>query len=774
MKNKNSAKLAQESMRIAANLCMFLWNVDSYSSEGSQIIPLVFQLARNGKKEKALEKAAASFVLLMEKAGCLTPVAPGRKFKKPYGNWRTLEKYYVEDEKSADAFTVPHEYGTGMVNVSRVAAYGFVGILHVLAAAFFGSKLPAKIASNQYDQSGPSDKIFEKIEGISRSYDDVAFLKDTMHLSEDEATFLQATYTLSRKPLLYRFIHAAFGDFDENDARTTVICNMCGFDERRVKYYLRTGEKIFDYGLVNLDGKLDKDVAQTIAEGNVDAYFSDLLKRQNVNDAFELDSFEVDERAKDNLRYFLKGDNEVNLLLYGKPGSGKTEFAKALAKACGLEAFVYKNETEMDGKNDDSSERHSIARLNCILSLERKNSVIIVDEAETVLRTRSLFGCLAQKGAINQMLDKNVNKVIWILNYTDDLDESTKRRMTYSVKFDGMSEKSMKRIAKSELDKIQMPETLRKKVLALFGKYKVTGASVKNATKTLSAISTQTMDKKQERETVALVEDILKANAALVYGRPNPKMRQEVCDSYCESVLNTSIPADRIVQMVKNAVAFDKKNKNKKTGIRILLYGLSGAGKTEFVRYIGQCLNKKVILKRASDILGMYVGESEKNIRDAFNAAKCNDTILFFDEADSFFADRSNAQRSWERTQVNEFLTQMEEFGGICICATNLKDIMDPAMQRRFHLAVEFKPLKEEGVKTLLQKYFGKYDFTPEQIDSIMRYNSVTPGDFSVLFSRVRFMDGEKVNADFIANELQTIQKEKSYFVNGKVVGFCA
>lgn len=773
MKNKNSAQKARADLRVVANIYNLIGA--SCSMEGcNSLLSLLSDLASSCKKEKALEKAAASYVELMEKAGFLTPVVPGKRYKNPYGTWIKLGKRYVEDERSAKEFCVSGRDGAAAVNLSRIASGDDTrGIMYVIAAAFFGAKLPSQLSNNMRVQSGPSESVCKKIESAARTYDDVAFLKDAMHLSEDEASLLQAACTYAENFRIRRLAHMR-EDCNEKDIRPIILCNMCGWDEYRVKDLLRTGEKLIDYGLLDLQGCLGDDVYRTISEGNIDAYFSDLLKRQNVNDAFELESFEVDEKAKNNLRYFLKGDNAANLLLYGKPGSGKTEFAKALAKACGLEAFVYKNETEMDGNGDNSSGRHSIARLNCLLSLERKDSVIIVDEAETVLRTQFFGNCIAQKGTVNQMLDKNVNKVIWILNYTNDLDESTKRRMTYSVRFNVMSEKSMKKIAKSELGKIQMPETLRKKVLALFGKYQVTGASVKNVTKTLSEIAAQSMDKKQEKEALVLAEDILKANSLLLYGRAIPKMRQEVCDSYCESVLNTSVPADRVVQMVKNAVAFDKKNKNKKTGIRILLYGLSGAGKTEFVRYIGQCLNKKVILKRASDILGMFVGESEKNIRNAFNAAKCNDTILFFDEADSFFADRSNAQRSWERTQVNEFLTQMEEFGGICICATNLKEIMDPAMQRRFHLAVEFKPLKEEGVKTLLQKYFGKYDFTPEQIDSIMRYNSVTPGDFSVLFSRVRFMDGEKVNADFIANELQTIQKEKSYLVNGKVVGFCA
>ena len=413
--------------------------------------------------------------------------------------------------------------------------------------------------------------------------------------------------------------------------------------------------------------------------------------------------------------------------------------------------------------------------MNCRLSFEKKNSVIIVDEAETLLKTRSFMGTsLAQKGAVNQMLDKNNNKVIWILNYTRELDESTKRRMTYSVRFDGIGDEAMRKIAKSELEKAQVNEALRKKVVALFSKYKVTGASVKNVVKTLKSFAAGEMTKAQEKEAFALAEDVLKANSTLVYGMEKKKNGGVVCDQYSETVLNTSVPADKIVQMIKNAAAFDKKRKNSRTGIRILLYGLSGAGKTEFVKHIAQSLKKKVVLKRASDILDCWLGNTEKNIKEAFEKADVKNSILFFDEADTFFSNRADAMHSWERTQVNEFLVQMEEFDGLCVCATNLKDIMDPAMQRRFHMLVEFKPLKEEGVRTLLKNYFGNLDFTQEQVDAITRWQSATPGDFAQLYGRIRFMDADAVNSDFVACELQQIQKEKSFLVNGKVVGFCA
>ena len=239
--------------------------------------------------------------------------------------------------------------------------------------------------------------------------------------------------------------------------------------------------------------------------------------------------------------------------------------------------------------------------------------------------------------------------------------------------------------------------------------------------------------------------------------------------NYDVSVLNTSVPAREIVQMVQNALENDRIN-HKPLGIRILFYGVSGGGKTNLAHYIADSIGKEIISKNASDILGMYVGQSEKRIADAFAMAKKQNKVLLFDEVDSFFRDRSLASQSWEITQVNEFLTQMEKFDGIVICTTNLRNIMDPAMQRRFHIMVEFRALEYDGVQTLCSKYFSGFAFTEEEIRKLCKFQSVTPGDFGNLSSRLRFMSQEKISEAYIIDELYKMQEEKQ---NGKrTVGF--
>jgi transitional endoplasmic reticulum ATPase len=109
-----------------------------------------------------------------------------------------------------------------------------------------------------------------------------------------------------------------------------------------------------------------------------------------------------------------------------------------------------------------------------------------------------------------------------------------------------------------------------------------------------------------------------------------------------------------------------------------------------FARYLAERLDLELVEKRYSDLVSMWLGESEKAIALAFEEAADLRTFLVFDEADSLLRDRAAAQHSWEVTQVNEMLTRMERHPFPFACTTNAPELLDAASARRFLLKLRF------------------------------------------------------------------------------------
>jgi len=172
------------------------------------------------------------------------------------------------------------------------------------------------------------------------------------------------------------------------------------------------------------------------------------------------------------------------------------------------------------------------------------------------------------------------------------------------------------------------------------------------------------------------------------------------------------------------------------------LYGPPGTGKTAFARWLAEKLQMPLNIKRISDILSAWVGESEQNIARAFATAEQNNEILLIDEVDSFLQDRRNASHSWEVTKVNEFLTQMESFSGIFIASTNLVDSIDQASLRRFDIKLKFDYMQIEHSVKLFQAYCQQLNITASPDNEIKKHLinlQLTPGDFAALARAHRF-----------------------------------
>ncbi|MGI9408206.1 MAG: ATP-binding protein, partial [Hyphomicrobiaceae bacterium] len=159
----------------------------------------------------------------------------------------------------------------------------------------------------------------------------------------------------------------------------------------------------------------------------------------------------------------------------------------------------------------------------------------------------------------------------------------------------------------------------------------------------------------------------------------------------------------------------------------LCLSGPPGTGKSAYARHLAGLLGLDVVQKRASDLLGMYVGESEKLIAGAFEEARETGAFLIFDEADSFLLDRKDATRSWEITQVNEMLTWMEEHPLPVCFTTNLMDRLDAASLRRFTFHISFDYLDETTLRLAYDIFFAATELPA----GALRFDNLTPGDFA-------------------------------------------
>ena len=188
--------------------------------------------------------------------------------------------------------------------------------------------------------------------------------------------------------------------------------------------------------------------------------------------------------------------------------------------------------------------------------------------------------------------------------------------------------------------------------------------------------------------------------------------------------------------------------------MNLLLFGVPGAGKTEFVKYLARQLDKPLCVKNAGNLLSCYVGETEERINSAFAEAEANGEILFIDEGDSLLSSRERARENWEVSQVNTLLSEMERFRGIFIVGTNLIQRLDQAALRRFSFRLHFDYLTSEGKEIFYRMYFQPLrmpELTESEKKSLHDIDQMTPSDFRNVRQQFFYLeDSELTNAEII------------------------
>jgi len=430
------------------------------------------------------------------------------------------------------------------------------------------------------------------------------------------------------------------------------------------------------------------------------------------------------------------GTHGINALFWGLPGTGKTELTLLMAKLYGWDLRVIgdmdENSDEEKGRQERLLSLKLAQKLFKHTSKIKKNIVLLFDEMEDLFKLD--LNANFSKAFINRTIEKTHTPIIWTTNSLDALGDAVIRRMTFVIEFDTPGFKARRKIWNKCNMRYNLDMTVEE-IEHLAVTYDVVPALIANTCNVahLSGIKADTMAR--------VIENL---DTAMNYGNK----RKHQFDShdvkeYRTSLSNADISLDDMVENITNK------------GIHhfsICAYGPSGTGKSAFGRYMANRMDKRVMFKRASDIQSMWVGKCEKNMAKMFKESKEDERFLILDEADSFLRDRSNAKQSWEASQTNEMLTQMETHDQPFFCTTNLIDTMDAAALRRFTFKIKFDFLKPSQLADAFQFFFGVG--APRSLD---KYHILTSGDFANVKTKVDILGitGANEILDFLIAECE-------------------
>ncbi|AFG36997.1 AAA+ family ATPase [Spirochaeta africana DSM 8902] len=406
------------------------------------------------------------------------------------------------------------------------------------------------------------------------------------------------------------------------------------------------------------------------------------------------------------------------LLLCGPPGIGKTEYARSLIHHLGRTPRTLAASSTMPFRGTHSA---GTMRLNAASTaahlLDPDRDILLIDEADNVLQSASGFFALMSgqdssydKARLNELLEHLPVPTIWITNQHRLIPDSALRRFGHVAAFPHPPASFRQRLLRDRLLNLTDAEHDDGWSRDLAARYDLTPAAVERTARIVAAeLENHTITRGDVPDRVrGYIDELCSSDLAQDVRRlpaVDPGFRPELC--------STSSCLERTAQLARHRAESGK-------GLRLLLDGPPGGGKTQFALWLARHLDRDVHLIRPSDLLSKYVGESEQQIAAAFRHARRTGSLLIIDEADALLYDRASAVRSWEHSQIAEFLQQVQEFDGIMAACTNRITAVDPALRRRFHRHISFGPIARDQLAPALAWIFPEASFHPADLEGLL------------------------------------------------------
>ena len=422
---------------------------------------------------------------------------------------------------------------------------------------------------------------------------------------------------------------------------------------------------------------------------------SESFCRPLEGEALPLENFSIPAEQVEHVRALLRqpGDRPMHILLYGAPGTGKTTFARSLAAAEGIPAWSVSPPQGAD--NDRRAQLTAGARI----ASQHDKAFLLVDEAERILDC-DMFSREknTDKAWLNTFLEKPGQRVVWITNHVHHLEGAVRRRFHFSIHFEPLGRKERSAMWRQILERRSVLNRVNDVELADLSRTYDIPASVMEMSVTQAAA----LAGRKRSAFVPALRRVVDSYETLRRDGGKQRKKIAVAPHYDPKGVSLEGSVDTLVNKLTRVDRMLRSGGELNAGAATMLfYGPPGTGKTALARYLADRMDRECKVVRASDLLGPYVGMTEANIAEAFRDAERDDAVLVIDEADSFLFPREKAAHSWETTQVNEFLTALEECRGFCICTTNRRENMDQAVMRRFSHKIAFTYSKPEQVQAL-------------------------------------------------------------------------
>jgi SpoVK/Ycf46/Vps4 family AAA+-type ATPase len=646
---------------------------------------------------------------------------------------------------------------TARMDLDEVAAQRIgeiVGLAHLKPKSF---RRPAAIQSFSARLAELEGQPLERTGPLYRNLDLVSDLIGTSELEKEILAFVVFLHTCS-------VLDGCLESLGEQTVASMneVLGLALGVERTEIQAALRDSSTLCAAGIILVD-RTETDVSGmlNLLEGLDTALLDEansaahLFRRYFQTAALPRHSIQEFPHLKDDLAVLHRvvqaacreGTPGINILLHGVSGAGKTELVKALATSLEAPLFEVSHETEDSDLQEQQARFRSYLLCQRVLAKNR-GSLILFDEVEDLFpdhvvpmfgRTR---GSGRYKAWTNAVLETNPRPAFWLCNEVGQIDLAFRRRFTYTLHLRTPPRSVRQSMLRRRL--VNMP--VRPEWIDRWSEHPNLTPALIEQVGTIVALARQ--------EDAATVESLAERSLRRSLEALNLPSHHPTADStvlpYRPDLLNPSQDLTALVQGLKaRPIA------------RLCFYGPPGTGKTAFARYLAAQLDKHLIQKTASDLLDCLVGQTERNLAEMFREADEEDAVLLLDEADSYLQDRTSAHQSWEVTQVNELLKQMEQFDGLFICATNLMDRLDPAVLRRFDLKIHFGYLKQEQAEMLFSQVLADLQGNDRQeplADSVKlrlaRLDTLTPGDFATVVRQARPL-GTRYDAERLLSALE-------------------